>query len=128
MANVGLMGGELTVDINFNSDLVADATLDYQGFSDVPGLTLDGPQLVNVSPHGDGHMAGTQLLSLAVTRSAPAFFSAELDYNDIVIKDGFGHSGDIPLVPEIGSPLLIPVDEALVVDFRGLLPLDQAAE
>lgn len=121
----GLMGGNLNVGISVSIDFNADATLDYQEFSDVPGLTLHGAQLVKVSPKGNGNMGGGQLLSLARAKREPAFFNADLDYSDTTIKQGFGHSGDIPVTPTDGDELIIAVEDVLVVDFRSVMPPDE---
>lgn len=122
----GLVSGEagrlfVGVDVSIGN---VNATLDYQEFSDIPGMTLSGPQLVNTNWQGDGNMGGTQSVSFASDLSSPPFFTAEADYSDTVIESGFGSTGVVYLDAE-GITYEVPVEEALIVDFRGLFPMNQ---
>ncbi len=122
----GLMTGNLNVGINVKLGKV-NATLDYAEFSDIPGLNLDGAQLVNVSWSGDGNMDGSQALALSQNGDVP-FFVADIDYGDTTVKDGFGDSGTIPMVTDTDDEFTFEVEEALIVDFRGMPGLEPDEE
>ncbi len=117
----GLTSGILNVGVDLTTEF--DAELDYQGFSDIPGLTLDGPQLVDLSPNGDGQMNGSQLVELSMDGKSEPFVAAEIDYSGIVIKEGFGAAGTL-LVASSDEVYGVDATDALVVDFRGLLAFD----
>jgi hypothetical protein len=119
----GLMSGNLRVGIQVKLGKI-EATLAYEDFSDIPGLSIDGPQVVAVSWAGDGSMAGSQLVSFAIDPGSEPFLTAEVDYSDALVEQGFGSDGTLSLTTDAGT-YSVNVADALVVDFRGLLPLDE---
>ena len=70
--------------------------------------------------------ARSQLLELLSNGKKPSA-SAEIDYDDVVMKGGFADSGTITVSVDREEHEL-DVEDAFVVDFRGLIPLEQAAE
>jgi hypothetical protein len=124
--NAGLLSGYLSPGVTTKLG-ASYITLDYQHFSDIPGLRLHGAQLVNASWTGDGQMGGSQLLELSMGDEGEPFASAQIEYGDVVVKSGFADSGAITVTVD-GQERELDVEDAFVVDFRGLMPFDQVSD
>ena len=74
----GLVSGELEVEVELGLDQV-DAVLDYRGFSDLPGLRMDGPQVVAVDWAGNGQMDGEQAITVSTDVLAAPDLSGTVD-------------------------------------------------
>lgn len=123
----GLLSGTVDVNVSVSIDFNASAALNYQKYSDIPGLTLSGPQRVQISAAGDGFMAGSQHIRFALDPNSEPFFDAEVDYSDILVEHGFGSAGSITVSTASGD-YTENAGDVLVVDFRGLLPFDETPQ
>lgn len=119
----GLLTGTLQEHTRVSVDFEAEVELDYQGYSDIPGLQMNGPQVQNVDPKGVGSMAGAQQIELSTNAKSRPFTSAGLDYSDVSIEHGFADSGPVTVSVD-GDEYEVDAADAFAVDFRGLLPLE----
>lgn len=121
----GLVTGNIHVSGNIKvSEGRVDMTVDYTDFSDFSGMSLTGPQIVDVSWAGEGDMRGysdfvIQLDPLDATDTLVGRF----DYSGVTIMDGFGDGGSGTITLN-GSDFVVQTNEVLVTDLRSLLPLD----
>jgi len=93
-------------------------------FADFTGLALWGGLGAIVNGAGDGHMNGRTDFMVIFDPSEPGRdLVGHFDYEGVEIHNGFGSGGAGTLSLD-GTSFSMPIDDLLITDFRGILPLD----
>lgn len=124
----GLLFGAMTVSASVGLGTV-HVVIDYgtgmdDPFVDFTGMTMWGPQNVDVSWAGNGSLAGRTDFVIAFDPNDPSQdLVGYFDYQGVTVQDGFGSGGTGTLNLD-GTSFSVATDTVLITDFQSILPLD----
>ncbi len=119
----GLIAGSIHVSGSIGAGNV-NMTVDYREFSDFTGMSLSGPQIVDVSWAGNGNMKGASDFVIQLDPRDPSqTLVGRFDYDGVTIMDGFGDGGAGTLTLN-GVDYVVITNEVLITDLRSILLIE----